>query len=156
MNGQLEEKELHSLFEIGVVLKGINAALELVFGVLLMVVDVSGIVQALINNALIEDPDSFLAVHLRSYADHLTPGAEFYSGIYLLSHGLIKIFLVWGLLRGKLWSYPASLAVLFLFVLYQTFSFARTYSIVMLLLTVFDLILMILIYHEYRRKTEKK
>lgn len=146
-----EERGLHRLFEVGVLLKGINAILELLFGGLLLFVNVGGIVKQLAANELVEDPDSFLAHHFSSFAGALSPHAQFLSALYLLSHGIIKVVLVWGLLRDKLWAYPASLAVLALFVAYQSITFVRTHSIGMLLLTVFDLTLMWLIYHEYRR-----
>jgi len=57
--------------------------------------------------------------------------------------------LVVGLLRNKLWSYPASLIVLALFILYQIYRFYYTQSAGLIVLTVFDVIVMILIWHEY-------
>ena len=55
-----------------------------------------------------------------------------------------------GLLQKKLWSYPASLIVLGLFIIYQLYRFFYTYSLGLIVLTVFDLIIMVLIWHEYR------
>jgi uncharacterized membrane protein len=54
-----------------------------------------------------------------------------------------------GLLRNKLWSYPASLIVLSLFIVYQVYRFSYTYSIGLIALSVLDLIVMGLICHEY-------
>jgi uncharacterized membrane protein len=48
---------------------------------------------------------------------------------YLLSHGLVKVLLVAGLLREKLWAYPASLIVLSAFIAYQTYRYSSTHSI---------------------------
>jgi uncharacterized membrane protein len=144
------ERGLHDFFEIGVVLKAINAVAELVLGALLLFVNVGAIVESLAANELVEDPDNFLGRHLHMLAGTLSPHAQFVSALYLISHGLIKAVLVYGLLRDKLWAYPASLAVLSLFVAYQVITYLRTYSIALLLLTLFDLVLMWLIYHEYR------
>jgi len=151
----MREKNIFRLFEIGVVLKGANALLEIVLGGLLLFFNVGDIVRAFAQNALVEDPDSFLANHLYGYASHFSAQAEFYSALYLLSHGIIKVFLVVGLLRRKMWAYPASLAVLALFVTYQTIRFLGTHSIPLALLTVFDLTLMWLVWHEYRRMSKE-
>ena len=146
------EHRLHQAFEVGILLKGANALLELLLGALLLFVDVRDIVAAFVQNELVEDPDDFLATHLAPLTAKLPPNAELYSALYLLSHGIIKAFLVWGLLRQKAWAFPASLAVLTLFVLYQLIKFAQNHSIALMLLTIFDLIIMWLIYHEWRTK----
>lgn len=149
------EKNLYRLFEVGVVLKGANAVLEIVLGGLLFFFNVGDIVRAFAENALVEDPDNFLATHIYGFASNFSSQAEFYSALYLLSHGIIKAFLVVGLLRRSLWAYPASLAVLALFVVYQTIKFLGTHSVPLALLTVFDLVLIWLVWHEYRRMTRE-
>ena len=55
-----------------------------------------------------------------------------------------------GLLRGKLWSYPASLIVLGLFIVYQLYRFSYTHGAGLVVFTVFDVFVMGLIWHEYR------
>jgi uncharacterized membrane protein len=105
----------------------------------------------MVADELVEDPTDFLATHLHSLATQFTPQAQLYSALYLIAHGIIKGFLVFGLLRGYAWAYPASLAVLALFVVYQCIQILATFSIGLILLTVFDLIVMWLIWEEYRR-----
>lgn len=144
------EYRIHQLFEVGVLLKGLNAVVETGLGLLLFFVDVRGIVETFINNELIDDPNDYLATHLQSFTDKLSPGAELYSALYLLSHGIVKGFLVWGLLREKIWAYPASMAVLVLFIIYQVVKFLENHSIGLALLTAFDLVILWLIWHEYR------
>jgi uncharacterized membrane protein len=145
------ERNIHRLFEVGVVLKGLNALLEIVVGTTLFFVNIPDTVQSLAQNELIEDPNDFLATHVQTLVGHLSTQTQFYSALYLLSHGAIKVFLVVGLLRRRSWAYPASLAVLALFVAYQVIKWLETHSIPLLLLTLFDLALMWLVWHEYRR-----
>lgn len=73
---------------------------------------------------------------------------HFYS-FYLLSHGLVKLLLVIGLLKGRLWSYPASLVAIALFIVYQLYRFSYTHGLGLIVLTVFDVFVMGLIWHEY-------
>lgn len=150
------QKRIHEAFEVGVILKGLNAAVEMLLGALLLFVDVRGIIETLLQNELVEDPNDFLARHLEPLANRLPPNAELYSALYLLSHGIVKAVLVWGLLRGKLWAYPASLAVLTLFILYQVIRIFEHYSLALVALTIFDLVVMWLIWQEYRRVTAKE
>jgi uncharacterized membrane protein len=100
----------------------------------------------------VEDPNDFLATHLQNFTSTISPQTQTFAALYLLSHGVIKAVLVVGLLRNKLWAYPASLAVLALFVAYQVIKFLSSHSIALALLTLFDLVVMWLIWHEYRRK----
>ena len=114
----------------------------------------TGAIVALVNRLtqeeLIEDPHDFVATHLLVLAQNFSVSSQHFYAFYLLSHGLVKIFLVIGLLANKLWSYPASLAVMSVFILYQLYRFFYTRSLGLIVLTVFDLIVMVLIWHEYR------
>lgn len=145
----------HDLFEIGVALKGANAALEFLSGFALLFVNIGGLVSAFTADELVEDPDNFLANHLRHFANGISPHAQLVSALYLLAHGVVNAVLVWGLLRGKLWAYPAAIAVLSLFVAYQMITLIRLHSIPLAILTLFDLALIGLIIHEYRRRARR-
>ena len=150
------EYRIHELFEVGIVLKGLNALAQIVLGGLLLVFpNVAEVVRALVVNELVEDPDDFLATHFQTLTSTISPQTQLFAALYLLSHGLIKIVLVAGLLRDKLWAYPASLAVLSLFIAYQVIKFLDNHSVMLVLLTVFDLVVMWLIWHEYRRKVAR-
>jgi uncharacterized membrane protein len=62
------------------------------------------------------------------------------------------MLLVAGLLRNRLWAYPASIGVFTIFIIYQLFRyFFRTHSPLLLGITVVDIIVIWLIYHEYRQ-----
>jgi uncharacterized membrane protein len=54
------------------------------------------------------------------------------------------------LLRGKLWAYPLSIWVLLAFIAYQLYRYTFTHSIGLILLSIFDLVVLWLIWHEYR------
>ena len=143
---------MHEFFEISIALKGAGALLEVVLGILLLYTDkIVDLVLHLVNNELIDDPNAFFATHVRSLlmSSHTNSSATF-GALYLLSHGVVKLVLVAGLLRGKLWAYPASLAVFSLFILYQLVRFTHTHSLWLLALTVFDIFIMWLIYIEYQ------
>jgi uncharacterized membrane protein len=111
---------------------------------------IGGWVNRLTQDELIEDPNDFIATHLLSMAREFSVDTKNFYAFYLLSHGIVKLALAVGLLRNKLWSYPASLVVLALFIIYQIYRFYYTQSVGLVVLTVFDVFVMVLIWHEYR------
>ena len=149
----MNEKRIHQAFEISVLLKGAHALIEVIGGIALYFISTAtivGWVNSLTEDELNEDPQDFLASHLSTLAQHFSVGSKRFYAFYLLSHGLIKVLLVVGLLRGKLWSYPASFVALGLFIVYQLYRFSYTHSAGLIVLTVFDLLVMVLIWLEYR------
>jgi len=149
----MNKHRVHQIFEISVLLKGAHAFIECIGGFLLAFISTSAItnlVNALTQDELVKDPKDFVAVHLLSLTQNFTVSTQHFYAFYLLSHGLIKVFLVVGLLRNKLWAYPASLAILGLFIVYQLYRFSYTHGFGLIVLTVFDVTVMGLIWHEYR------
>ena len=148
----MNERRIHQVFEISVLLKGAHALIECVGGVALYFIStgtITDLVNRITQDELVEDPSDFVATHLLSFAGDFSVGSKQFYALYLLSHGLIKVFLVIGLLREKPWAYPASLVALILFIVYQLYRFSYTHSLGLIVLTVFDLFVIALIWHEY-------
>lgn len=148
---KVREKSIYEVFVISIMLKGAGALLETILGAMLLFTSsIVDFILQLINSELLDDPDGFFATHFQSILSP-SPEAQTFGGLYLLSHGAVKLVLIAGLLRNKLWAYPASLAVFSLFILYQLVRWLHTHSLWLLVLTFFDMIVMWLIWHEYRR-----
>ncbi|TAL79264.1 MAG: DUF2127 domain-containing protein [Burkholderiaceae bacterium] len=149
----MNERRIHQLFAASVLLKGAHALLECVSGIALALVNTAAIVtlvKMITQDELIEDPKDFIANLLLTFAHTFSISSQHFYALYLLSHGAVKVFLVICLLKNKLWAYPVSLGVLGLFILYQAYRFSYTHSIGLIVLTLFDLVVMVLIWHEYR------
>jgi len=148
----MNERRVRQIFNISILLKGAHALIECIGGLSLAFVSTSTItslVDSLTQEELIEDPNDYVATHLLSLAQNFTIGTKHFYAVYLLSHGIIKVFLVIGLLRNKLWAYPVSLVVLGLFIVYQLYRFSYTHGFGLIVLTVFDVVVIGLIWHEY-------
>jgi len=149
----IAQKSITRFFRISIVLKGLHALLEILGGTLLYVIHpdtIQKFVSRLTQNELLGDRRDLIANTLQRAAGHLSIGAKTFAAFYLLSHGVIKLFLVIELLRKRLWAYPASLAMFAVFIVYQLYRYTHTHSIGMIVLTVFDLIVMWLIWREYK------
>ena len=150
---QRERREywIHLAFVATVVWKGVSGLFETFAGLaLLFYGTTSKVLFSLTRSELIEDPTDVVAVFIQRIAPSLLAHANLFAGFYLLGYGLVKLFLMYGLLRGRAWVYRASLYLLSVFVTYQAFRIARYHSPVLALLTLFDLMLIWLVYHEYR------
>lgn len=141
------------LFRLSVALKGLNALLEIVVGIALWLVNPSFILRwalLLTQDEMAEDPRDLFANSLRHAAAHLSLGGQHFMAIYLLSHGAVKLFAVVALLKNKLWGYPLAILVFGGFIIYQIYRFTFTHNLGLIALTLFDFLVIWLIYLEYR------
>jgi uncharacterized membrane protein len=149
----MNEKSIHRLFQISIWLKGLHSLVEIIGGILIALIStgqVTSIVKTMTAEQLLRNPHDLIANYLLRSAAELSIATKTFAAFYLLSHGVVKLFLVVSLLRDKLWAYPASLVVLALFITYQIYRFTLTHSPALMVLTLFDLLVIWLILHEYR------
>ena len=149
----MNERNIHRIFKISILLKGAHSVIEIAGGLALYLVTTGTIVNLVklaTQEELIEDPNDYVASHLLAMAQHFSVASKSFYAFYLLSHGAIKLLLVIGLLRNQVWSYPASLVAMAAFIVYQLYRFSYTHSLGLIALTVFDLVVIALIWHEWR------
>lgn len=153
MTSVREEKTLHRVFLVSIWIKALVGIGQVVAGVLLLLVKQAALTAFMLRATapeLSEDPHDWLANLLRTSAHDWGSGTQWFASVYLIVHGLIKVLLVAGLLRRQTWSYPVSMWVLGAFIAYQLYRYSFTHSIWLILLTVLDVVVVALIYHEYR------
>lgn len=144
---------LHKLFEASLLFKGLFALVETLSGVALYLTgsaQIAKTVNRLTLHELTEDPTDKLAQLLLNSANGMSVDAGRFYGLYLLSHGAVKLIMVIALQLRAMWAYPASMVVLALFVVYQLYRYSFTGSPALLALSVFDLFMIWLIWREYR------
>lgn len=144
-----EDKVVYQVFFWSILVKGAISLAELVVGTALLFIPSTLIISwTLVILQYI--PVSTLQNSLMQEVATYTSGTVAFVALYLLSRGLIKVFLIVGLLRNKLWAYPASLVVLALLVVYQLYQLSSSYSLIVIAITVFDLFVMYFIWREWR------
>ncbi len=145
---------VHVSFEIGLLLKALHGFAEILGGILLLFLSpdrLSWLTRVLTQQELSEDPTDFLANSLLRLSSNFSISTQYFAVFYLMSHGIVASVLVLFLWRRKLWAYPLVIAVLILFIAYQGYRYNFTHSIFLIALTVFDLIMILLTYLEYKR-----
>jgi len=144
----------HMGFEIGLILKGINGLLEIVGGLLLLFLNpdrMDKLIIILTQNELSKDPNDKVANTLISLGHSLSISPNHYGIYYLMTHGLIKCILIFLLWRKKIWAYPLTMVVLAIFITYQLYRYTISPSAFLIALSVFDSIMIVLIFLEYRK-----
>lgn len=153
MRNILTEKNIHLAFEISLWLKNLLALGEIVAGVAAYFVSkrfLLAVVVWVTKDEFAEDPHDLVANFLLHSAQHLSISSQNFAAFYLFAHGVIKLWLIVGLLRKKLWYYPVTMAVFSLFIVYQLYRYSHTYSVWLLFVTVLDAAVIALTWHEYR------
>ncbi len=142
------------VFRISLYLKGLDGLLEIIGGLLLLLIkpeQINHLAHWLTQGELSQDPHDFIARHILKTAHELTGASLVFGAIYLLSHGISKVFLITQVLRDRLWAYKALIVLIGLFVVYQVYRLTVKFSISLVLLTLFDLLVIYLTQKEYRR-----
>ena len=141
------------LFNAALLVKGLDGAAELVAAVALLLVPaatVQRLVAEVVSRDLLGPPGGFLTRHLVAGTAEFTSGSRTFVLVYLGLHGVVKLALVWALLRKWRRAYPVAAAVLAVFVGYELIRALHTGSVVLPFLAALDVVIIVLILREYR------
>jgi uncharacterized membrane protein len=144
------------LFRCSLLLKGLDAVLELAGGVALWLLSPAMIVNAvafLTQDEVTENRHDVVALYLRAAADRLSLSSEHFMAAYLFAHGAVKILVVIAVLKNKLWGYPLAIVVFSGFVAYQIYRYSLFGGAGLIALSLFDVIVIVLVWLEYRAKS---
>jgi uncharacterized membrane protein len=148
-------RSLDRTFRISVTLKGLDGALEVIGGIVLLFVHPTTIdhfARFISQHELSQDRHDFIARHLLHSAGQLSHGSTIFAAVYLLSHGLAKVVLVVAVLREQLWAYPGMIVLLLAFIAYQLYRLSIRLTLGLSLLTLFDAFVVWLTWREYQAK----
>ncbi|HTH93343.1 MAG TPA: DUF2127 domain-containing protein [Candidatus Paceibacterota bacterium] len=142
MNDTEKEQLFHSAFFATVILNGLIAIADIFAGLFF----------------LFERQIAALAYSYHYPLSHIIQGifmelmkqSQLMGILYFFSHGIIKLFLVWGLLTNRLWAYPTAIVFLAGFSIYQIYDLFIRFSWFTILLLVVNCITIFFIAREYR------
>lgn len=144
-------KVFHELFEVSVILKGMYGCIEVALGFIIVFVN-----RRFVSNFLVylfqgvdEEPRG-LAGHVYNFSHHISASTELFTGIYFLVYGVIKLVLVYGLLKEELWAFPAALFFMTAFMGYEIFRVSHTHSLILAGIIVIDIATIYLVWREWR------
>jgi uncharacterized membrane protein len=141
------------MFKIAIALKGIDGALQVLGGLLLAIIPptlITGVANTIITRDLLGDPSGTLSTHLATAADHFANGStRWFAIIYLFAHGVIKLALVWALVKRIMPAFPIAVVVLAGFVVYEVWRAVETHSIALPIFAAIDVVIIVMVIREY-------
>ncbi len=150
----MKQETIHELFSASLILKGINGLLEMVGGIVFASVSLEKINYLLFfifQGELSNDPNDFIANLILNFSQNLSVSGKIFGSIYLITHGVVKIFLVIALWKRKLWAYPLATVVFSFFIAYQLIRYTYSHFFGLIILTIIDIFVIVFIQLEYKK-----
>lgn len=149
-----------AVYKISVGIKGFDGLTELVTGLALWVSPtlVHSVLGAVVGEA--GEGDSkilhFIADTVAHVDSDLAKSGLAFLILFLIIHGLVKLVLVYCLLKEIVRAYPVALAILVVFLVYQAYVLIINPSIGMAFFTILDAIIIWIVWDEYQELKTKK
>jgi len=145
----------HKIAKFLVYFKGIFGIIEFITGIGLLLVG-----RKVLNNVLVwilnfepfEDHPQFANGTTRFITNHVLGNLHTLIALYMIVHGIVAMAVVLALVHKKLWAFPMAGIIMALFLLYQMYSLAMTFSLILMILTLIDIAIIIFLRYEYRRE----
>lgn len=150
-----QEKDILWLFDLTLILKAVNGAFEMLGAAIILAVPpalVLRIVEFLTGGELTQDPDDPIIGTIRDAAQSFAVHTHYFLALYLFLHGVVKVFLVIGIFKGKRLAYPLLVIALLVFGSYEAYRGFLRHETLLQFLAAFDLLVLVLTIHEYRRR----
>jgi len=141
------------IYKIGVGLKGFDGLVEFVAGLALLISP--SLVTIILDATTAELGEhhsralQFLGEYVGRLDDSLASSSLVFLIVFLISHGVIKLVLVYCLLKEYVRVYPYALAILGAFLVYQLYVLIRVPTIGMGIFTLLDAIIIYLVWREW-------
>ena len=150
-----------AVYRTGVAIKGLDGAIELLAGVVLLVAPqlVHQLLQVLAGDAYRHTGEvwQFVATYIARLDGEFTHSAALFLIVFLVLHGTVKLALAYCLLRRIVWAYPYALGLLGLFLVYQAYVLVlHPLSIGMWLFTLLDVVIVWLVWGEWKDLREAR
>lgn len=150
----MKSKTFDEIFRLGMVWRIGYGTLRLIVGFFLLRhigTPVSDIFTRAFRSEFFEEPREHFIHAVGPFTHHFSFEVTYFLAIYMIFWGIIDVFLSIQLLRLKLWAFPLTMWLIALFIVYETYRYTHTHSLILLAIIIIDLGLIWLINGEYRR-----
>jgi uncharacterized membrane protein len=150
------ENEIRKVFVISLLVKALISVVEVSAGVALFFTrNLDELATKFLGSEMFDDVSALHIAKIAHFAAGLSDKVQMFIALYLFSRGLVKVVLIWGMLKNKLWAYPFAIAVIIFFMFFQVKEYIHHHSTVLAVVTIFDVFVLALIIHEYRYMKKK-
>ena len=152
------DKIIDRVFIITVSIKAFNGVVELISAVALVLIPKDFLINNIskyISEEFAEDPNNMISSWMMNFAAHIRPDTQHFIIIYIAIHGMINLGLATALFGKNHKAYFASMIVLILFIVYQIHRLTFTYSVILFIFIILDILTVFLIHYEYKKLLPK-
>ncbi len=153
------ERNILWLFDLALILKIANGALEVLAALLILFVPPSLVLRLAefaTSRELAQDIDDPIAIAIQASAQAFAVHSHYFLAAYLVLHGGVKVLLVLGIFAKKKVAYPLFMFALAVFGSYEAYRGFVLDEMLLKAIAVFDLALLLLTAHEYRRRYQSR
>ncbi len=146
-------KSSHRLFIVMIVIKGLEWIIQISIWVMALLFTRESLYSILgwyLQEELIEDQHAIVSRFLLDSLQWLTISTQHFIAFYFISHGIIKFFIGYNILKKRYWAYPFALIVFSFFTFYQVYLYIHSWSLWMIGLIAIDIVVSLLTYIEYQ------
>jgi uncharacterized membrane protein len=155
-----EQPWFERVYKIGIAIKGFDGLVEFIAGIALLISP--PLVHTLLGGIAREAGEHngsvyhFIADYIARIDNDLARSGMVFLILFLITHGAVKLALVYCLLKEIVRAYPIALGILVAFLIYQAYVFIISPSLGMALFTILDVIIIWLVWGEYQDLRAKK
>lgn len=146
-------KSSHRLFIVMILIKGLEWIIQISIWVMALLFtreSLYSLVWWYLQEELIEDHHAIVSRFLLESLQWLTISTQHFIAFYFISHGIIKFFIWYSILKKRYWAYPFALIIFSFFTFYQVYLYIQSWSLWMIGLIAIDIVVSILTYIEYQ------
>lgn len=140
------------LFKIGMIVKGIDSVFEVIGGIILTMPTKLARYILVVSQHEAFRHHTVLAGKLDRLAENVTMHPSVGQAVYLMVHGLSKVILILAITQNKRWGYTGFIGVLSLFTAIEMVRAISAHEVVTGVFGVFDMLVVVLIYKEYKSR----
>ena len=152
---QKDKSFVHRAFWVSLVIKGIDGALQLAGGIIVLFIEPGTLGKTyrywsryLFTSKHRGNPE---AAFIRDAATSFHMSIELLVAIYLLVHGIIKVLLVYGLLKERLWVFPAAFVGFGFFLTLEIYRINAHFYWGIMILMCLDVFVISMVWLEYKK-----
>jgi len=146
---------LERIYLLTIAIKGFDGLVEFIAGIIILVAPSwLHTFLAFLSGRASESSHEFiqdLAVDIAHVDTDITRSGMVVIILFLLIHGIVKLALVYALLKRILWAYPYALGVLVLFLIYQLYVCIAQPTFAMAFFVVLDAVIVYVVWAEWKK-----
>ena len=149
-----KEQTWENFFYLGILAKGIEGLFEIFIGFFLLLVGKETLLAFFaraVGSEFTELPRDFFISIVYTFLQSILMDFKIFFALYVIAHGMINMGLALALWRERQWVFPVAIIIELFFVFYAAYYVIASYSFFWLVFVAFDTVLIVLIWHQYKR-----